>query len=108
MGSRPDIPVERAKALRNTGMSWKMVAKKLHAEGYPLFWAGNICRACRNKNHRKATYSIDIPLETIRDLRFAGFKWKEIPDLLVAKGWPRWHPSTLCGAFKGSFYDISG
>ena len=104
---RPDIPISRAKELRNTGLSWKQVAKRLEAEGYPLFWQNNLARACKRETSRtrKPTYSINIPLETIRDLRNAGFMWKEIPEILVAKGWPRWHPSSLCGAFKGSSYD---
>lgn len=106
---RPDIPVEKAKAYRNLGLSWKQVARKLEAEGYPLYWHNNLARACKRENSRtrKPTYSVNIPLAVIRDLRGMGFKWKEIPALLVAKGYPRWHPSTLCGAFVGSSYDLS-
>lgn len=104
-----DIPVNRAKELRSAGHRWKAVADTLIAEGYPAFQPRNISRACKRLNPRcnNPTFFVNIPLKTIGELRRAGFMWKDIPSLLVAKGYPRWNYSTLCGAFKGSKYDLS-
>lgn len=102
MGHR-NIPVERARELKASGLSWKEVARTLKTEGYPLFLSDSLSRACvvDKQIGRLRFHPCKPPVDLIEAFRTEGRKWKEIPALLHSMGYPLWHYTTLCNATKG-------